>query len=58
MLTDIGKKLLVLSINANCYSQSCFVKNVLPSEDNDTQTNDQNQSRNSLANIIVSPNSI
>ena len=43
--------------NANCYCQSCFVKNVLASEVNESPTNDQNQSRNSLTNIIITPNS-
>ena len=48
---------LVSRINANCYCQSCFIKNVLPSEDNESQTNDQNQSRNSLTNIFITTNS-
>ena len=42
--------------NANCYCQSCFVKNVPSSEVNKSPTNDQNQSRNSFTNIIT-PNS-
>ena len=48
---------LVLRNNANCYCQSCFVKNVPSSEVNESPTNDQNQSRNSLTNIIVTSNS-
>ena len=47
---------LVLRNNANCYCQSCFVKNVPSSEVNKSPTNDQNQSRNSFTNIIT-PNS-
>ena len=48
---------LVAHNSANCYCQSCFVKNVPSSEVNKSPTNDQNQSRNSLANIIIIPNS-
>ena len=48
---------LVLCNNANCYCQSCFVKNVPSSEVNESPTNDQNQSRNSPTNIIITPNS-
>ena len=36
--------------------QSCFVKNVLPSEVNESPWNDQNQSRNSFTNIIITVN--
>ena len=42
--------------SANCYGQSCFVKTVPSFEVNESPTNDQNQSRNSLANIIIIPN--
>ena len=48
---------LVSCNNANCYYQSCFVKNVPPSEVNESPTNVENQSRNSLTNIIITPNS-
>ena len=48
---------LVARNSANCYCQSCFVKNVPSSEVNESSTNDQNQSRDSLANIIIIPNS-
>ena len=41
----------------NCYCQSCFVKNIPSSEVNESPANDQNQSRNFLANIIIIPNS-
>ena len=54
MHTDIGKKLYN---NANCYCQSCFVKNVSSSEVNESSMNDQNQSTNSLTNIIITHNS-
>ena len=46
-----------LRIKANCYWQSCLVKNVPSSEVNESATNDQNQSRNSVTNIIFTPNS-
>ena len=53
-----GTNCNLLSRNgANCYCQSCFVKNVPSSEVNESPTNDQNQSRNSLANIIIILNS-
>ena len=42
--------------NANCYCHSCFVENVPSSEVNESPTNDQNQSKNSLTNIIITPN--
>ena len=45
-----------LHIKANCYWQSCLVKNVPSSEVNETPTNDQNQSRNSVTNVIFTPN--
>ena len=48
---------LSLRNNANCYCQSCFVKNVPSSEVNECPMNDQNQSRNSLTNTIITPNS-
>ena len=48
---------LAMHNNANYYCQSGFVKNVPPSEVNESPTNDQNQSRNSLTNIIITPNS-
>ena len=48
---------LVWCNKANCYCQSCFVKNVPPSEVNKSPTNCQNQSRNSHTNIIITPNS-
>ena len=48
---------LVACNSANCYCQYCFVKNVPSSEVNESPTNDENQSRNSLANIIIIPNS-
>ena len=48
---------LVLHNNTNCNCKSCFVKNVPSSEVNKSPTNDQNQSRNSLTNIIITPNS-
>ena len=54
----LGRNFNLVSHNsANCYCQSCFVKNVSSSEVNESPTNDQNQSRNSLANIIIIPNS-
>ena len=48
---------LSLRNNTNCYCQSCFVKNVPSSEVNECPMNDQNQSRNSLTNTIITPNS-
>ena len=39
------------------YCQSCFVKNISPSEVNKFQTSNQNQSRNSLTNKTVTPDS-
>ena len=48
---------LVLHNNTNCYCKSCFVKNVPSSEVNKSSRNDQNQSRNSLTNIINTPTS-
>ena len=48
---------LVSRNGANCYCQSCFVKNVTSSGVNESPTNDQNQSRNFLINIIITPNS-
>ena len=47
---------LVLLSNTNCYCYSCFVTNVLSSEVNESPMNDQNQSTNSLTNIIITPN--
>ena len=53
-----GKNFNLVSRNsANCYCQSCFVKNVTSSGVNESPTNDQNQSRNFLINIIITPNS-
>ena len=48
---------LVLRNNANCYCQSCLVKNVPLSEVNESPINYQNQWRSSLTNIIITPNS-
>ena len=48
---------LVSRNSANCFCQSCFVKNIPSSEANESPTNDQNQPRNSLSNIIITPNS-
>ena len=48
---------LVLRNNANCYCHSCFVKYIPSFEVNESPTNDQNHSRNSLTNIIITPNS-
>ena len=50
----LGRKFnLVLRDNTNYNCQSCFVKSVLSSEVNESPTNDQNQSRNSITNIII-----
>ena len=59
MHTDIGKINfnLILPNNANRYCKSGFAKNVTSSEVTESPTNDQNQSRNSLTNIIITPNS-
>ena len=48
---------LTLPDKANCYCQSCFVKNIPSSEVNESPTNDQIQSRNSRPNITVTLNS-
>ena len=53
-----GRNFNLVSCNsANCYCQSCFVKNVPSSELSESPTNDENQSRNSLANIIMTTKS-
>ena len=58
MHTDISGRnfRLVLRNNANCHWQSYIVKNVPSYEVNESPMNDQNQSRNSLTNIIITPN--
>ena len=48
---------LALRNKENCYYQSCYIKNVSSSEVNESPTNDQNKSRNSHINIIITPNS-
>ena len=48
---------LALRNKENCYYQSCYIKNVPSSEVNESPTNDQNKSRNSHINIIITPNS-
>ena len=53
-----GRNFNLVSRNiVNCYCQFCFVRNVPPSEVNESPTNDQNQSGNSLTNILTNPNS-